>query len=259
MKFTIQANIGESDQVIYNGIRNLPHQYVKIIPFSHELITDIPLEGTDYIPYGSTTLSNIAVERKWTGVHANLNVMNYRTARANHKHMLNDNVVTVDQALDFLAQQEANTKWFCRPSNDLKQFAGHTTTTKALVDWLKDAMEIQTSECPTGLDSSTEIVVSSVKPINMEWRWFIVGGQIVAGSTYRVRNQLRSILERNPEVIAEAQNLADIWLPDSCVVMDTALLATGEVKVIEFNSINSSGFYAVDPGVVFNALYDYHK
>jgi ATP-grasp domain, R2K clade family 3 len=62
----------------------------------------------------------------------------------------------------------------------------------------------------------------------------------------------------DPEVIAEAQAFADKWLPLDCIVMDLALLTTGEVKVIEFNAINSSGFYACDVKKIFKALWEYH-
>jgi len=51
--------------------------------------------------------------------------------------------------------------------------------------------------------------------------------------------------------------MANKWLPYDCVVMDIAELATGEYKVVEFNSINSSGFYEHNITAVVEALSNY--
>jgi hypothetical protein len=58
-------------------------------------------------------------------------------------------------------------------------------------------------------------------------------------------------------MIDEAQELANKWLPDQCCVMDLALVED-ELKVIEFNCINSSGFYDHDVDAIFKALWKYH-
>jgi len=47
---------------------------------------------------------------------------------------------------------------------------------------------------------------------------------------------------------------ADKWLPNRNVVMDLALV-DNELKVIEFNCINCSGFYNHDVRKIFDALY----
>ena len=81
--------------------------------------------------------------------------------------------------------------------------------------------------------------------------------KIVSGSMYRIHNQPYRLREIEKTIIDKAQALADIWLPMDCVVMDTALV-DGCIKVIEFNTINSSGFYDNDVGAVFKSLWEYH-
>jgi hypothetical protein len=92
----------------------------------------------------------------------------------------------------------------------------------------------------------------------MEYRWFIVGGKIISGSIYRKNDALYKERVIDSNTILTAQKLADMWLPHECCVMDTALIGT-ELKVVEFNCINCSGFFDHDISAVFKALWDYHN
>jgi hypothetical protein len=73
---------------------------------------------------------------------------------------------------------------------------------------------------------------------------------------YRIRGQRLVKREVDADVIAEAQRLADKWLPNQTCVMDLALTDEG-VKVIEFNCFNSSGFYYHDIRAVAEAVTNY--
>jgi len=51
-----------------------------------------------------------------------------------------------------------------------------------------------------------------------------------------------------------ARKFAEGWLPSQNIVMDIAELRTGEFKIIEFNSLNSSGFYCAEIDKIVVAL-----
>ena len=262
MKFLIQHNLMANEQLqkIEAAIRNVPHEFVGLIPFSHEITSETPLNGTAYIPYGSTLLTSLAHSMMFQGLHFNLNTFNYGAALKNRDDMLNLNVVTLAQAIDWLnitRKINPDSQWFVRPSYDLKQFSGQVIGARECYDWFKDMLECATSGSYK-LEPDTEIVLCEPQKISAEWRWFIVGRKIVSGSMYRAHGQMRQIRELNANVIKEAQMLANKWLPDDCVVMDTALV-DGQVKVIEFNCINSSGFYDNDVEAIFTALWKYHN
>lgn len=123
-------------------------------------------------------------------------------------------------------------------------------------DWLLDAMECSSSGSYQ-LDKNDKVVISPVRNIQAEWRYFIIDRKIVSGSMYRAYGRLRKQEELNEDVLKEAQSFADNWLPHECCVMDLALV-DDEVKVIEFNCINSSGFYDNDVNEIFNKLYQYN-
>jgi len=242
---------------IINAVRTYPHEFVEVIPFSYEIHTNTELVGTDYIPYGSTLFTNIACMKQLKGLHFDLDQFNYAAALSNRTDMLNQNVMVVTEAIEFLSHQPKESFWFARPSQDLKHFSGAVNTA---IEW-KDALTDMVACASSGsyrLDASTEVVVCPPQEIDCEWRWFIVGGKIVTGSIYRIHNQLRSIEELDQTVIDEAQELANGWLPDSCCVMDVALVGD-TVKIIEFNCINSSGFYACNVDKIFAALWEFHN
>lgn len=79
----------------------------------------------------------------------------------------------------------------------------------------------------------------------MEWRYFVVGGRIVTGSSYRFKGQPDQKRELDADVLAEAQALADLWLPHRCCCMDVAL-CENQPRVVEFNCLNATGFYDHD-------------
>lgn len=259
MKFIVQHNLINEGQLrqVADAIRPYPHMFVGVIPFSREITTDEPIDGAEYIPYGSTLLTTLGSEKNWTGLYFDLNKMNYRHFRDNRSDMLNDGVMSVADAVEFLTAQDPASMWFTRPSLDLKQYSGQVMPAGEIVEWFKSMMAA-VGGGTYYMDPNSEVVISSPKEISAEWRWFIVDGKIISGSMYRAHGQLRKLRELDQPVIDEAQALADKWLPMNCVVMDTALVGD-EIKVIEFNCINSSGFYDNDIDAVFKALWEYHE
>ena len=260
MEFLIQHNLMSEEQLklTHDAVKEFPHRFIGLIPFSHEITCDTPLIGKDFIPYGSTLLTNLAYEWGWTGLHFDLSRFNYEAATHNRTDMLNDEyIMSLKDAISFMKASRKGRDWFIRPSEDLKQFAGQVIEAWECADWLEDAMLCDTSGS-YHLDADTTVVIAEPKNLKAEWRWFIVDGKIVDGSMYRAHNQLIKKHEIDSEVIQEAQELADVWLPDACCVMDTALTDCG-VHVVEFNCINSSGFYGHDVAKIFQALHKFHN
>lgn len=244
---------------VKGAVANYPHQFVGMIPFSREITTDEPLVGQDYIPYGSTLMTTVASQGLgWKGLFFDLDTFNYSAALHNRNDMLNNSVIRLDSAiriLDVAVEQDPKRLYFTRPSHDLKQFSGQVIEAKECRDWFKDMLECGSSGSYK-LEADTPVVLCFPQNIQAEWRWFIVGGKVISGSMYRAHGQLRKERAVEQALFDEAQKFADGWLPAPCCVMDLALV-DGEIKVIEFNCINSSGFYDNDIPAVFKALYEY--
>lgn len=261
MKFVIQHNLMSEQQLskTKRAVEPYPHVFVGLIPFSHEITSSEPIEGTNFIPYGSTLMTNVTKELGWRGLHFDLSKFNYEAAMSNRGDMLNGwMILTIEEYLKALNENiDPKVDIFIRPSEDLKQFAGQVMNAQDCLDWLTDVVSLPPDSGSYYLPLDTKIVVDFPKNIQAEWRWFIVDGKVVSGSMYRRKGQLFQKRETDEATIHEAQQFADGWLPDPCCVMDLALV-NNEVKVIEFNCINSSGFYDNDVDAIFKALYDYH-
>ena len=156
-----------------------------------------------------------------------------------------------------MRNQHPALSWFTRPSLDLKQYSGMVISSKNCVEWLQDIIKHDTSTA-SGITSDTKIVLCETCDIQAEFRWFIVDRKVVSGSMYRHNGQLVSIRADEPDVVNEAQKFADGWLPHDNCVMDLALVG-GNMKVIEFNCINASGFYNHDTTTIFKKLYEYYE
>jgi len=259
MKFIIQYNLINNKQLmqIKDVVEKYPHEYVGVIPFSKEITSDEPLNGTEYIPYGSTSLIERTCGLGWKGCYFDLNTFNYKTFTDNRDDMLNNNVLTIKDAMEFLKTQPENNLWFTRPSKDLKQFTGRVASSESCLKYFTNALLVDTSSVAQ-LKPDTEIVLSEPRNIDAEYRWFVIDRKVVSGSMYRNNGYLFKQRVTDKKMIDEAQTFADKWLPHDNCVMDLALV-NGKVKVIEFNCLNGSGFYDNDIDAVFEAMWNYEK
>jgi len=195
--------------------------------------------GNNFIPYGSTALLTAAWGH-WQHIFFNPETFNVETYNKKHPRMLNSDALIMSLSAAKILANRTNREWFIRPVDDSKSFAGERLTSAELTEWVA---QLESNDCE--LKTDTLIALSAPKTISMEWRYFIVGGKIITGSVYRRNGVPLLQIELDQEVLAEAQALADMWLPYECCVMDTALYR-GDLYVVEFNSLNSSGFYDHD-------------
>jgi len=246
--WVIQSNKIKTSQtlLLIEALSRLGEPFVDVaVDTETGLLTEVPEElGTDLIPYGSTYLVKVAQQLGWRHLFFDEEKFNVAAWLKNRPDMLNadakiSTIAAVRRDIGPLLMMHP-VDLFIRPTRDLKDFAGHVIKTDEFARW---ADRLAVGDCE--FDDTLEIAVSVVKPIQMEWRYFIVDGQIVTGSVYRHGGQPLRQRELDGEVLAEAQTMADIWLPHPCCCMDLALCG-GELRVVEFNGLNASGFYDHD-------------
>ncbi|MEV7345968.1 ATP-grasp domain-containing protein [Streptomyces sp. NPDC093544] len=105
---------------------------------------------------------------------------------------------------------------------------------------------------PDAVDDGTPVLVSDIVAFAVEYRLFLLDGQVRTASRYFEHGELAvAPLDEDPrgdEVLAFAARLAEAGLP-SAVVVDVGLV-TGEDRrwaVVEANAAWASGHYACDP------------
>ena len=227
--------------------RKLPFVPVGHIPFSHEITG---LESMDLtLPsmfYGSVQLTRqlaatpsipkcTLFEEDW---------FDPREWRGKRTDLLNEiqSVVPVSYIREWWCKQPV----FIKPEDPIK-FKGQVLEPEK-EDW--DNWLIEHSH----LDGEDLIVISPVQKIDKEWRFFVLDGQIITGSLYKRDGYLCVREPITEEVWQVARNATKQWLPSPNIVMDIALLRSGQYKVIEFNCFNSSGFYNCDVGKIVDYM-----
>ena len=200
---------------------------------------------------GSSKLTRIVQNNGWLGAFFDPETFDTRAWVKNRTDMLNADILSTSfQTLgeDF-RYPDPRREYFLRPCKDLKAFSGLVMQACDIVNWAEEICGTETQ-----LKPEAEISIAPYQHISAEWRHSVVDGRVVTSAMYRRDGQMHVENEQDTQVIREAQRMADAWLPNSSVVMDVALLADGSVKVIEFNCINSSGFYKHDVSALVQAL-----
>lgn len=205
------------------------------------------IEGrTDIIPYGSCSMmrrlgaQNVA----WKGLMSDPKIMNMENYLANRQDMLNSDASIVPlsgvrEELSRRAEIYGEQEWFVRPNQDLKSFKGEIIYARDVHSFC-DALEKNVE--PLYPDSGA--FISTPKKIDWEWRFFVIGGRVITGSTYKIGDRLKQEnVDHNGFLRQVAQSFARRWLPYPCVAMDLCF-SDDKFHVVEFNSINASGVYA---------------
>lgn len=134
-----------------------------------------------------------------------------------------------------------------RPDRDDKAFTG------GIYDAQSWANMLQERGVALGGDVlSIPCWLSPKRDIAGEIRCWFVGGETVEASYYRKDGEHVRERVRDMGLIGTAAALGEIYLPCDNVVLDIAL-HEGDVSVLEFNPIHSSGWYAADVDRILGA------
>lgn len=247
MQWVIQNNLfnerGITDLLSVLEYQRRNVTLVEVIPFSHELVP-VPEVQNPIVVMGSTTLVKIAQTYGWApGVWFNDNFRFEAWFRHYGQDLLNaDSVVCRFEDVAFEGSV------FIRPCEDLKQFAGSIVDDDEFSKWREKVLAYGDT-----LNADTMVTYAPVKTIYSEYRFFVVKGEVVTGSRYKLGNRVLPSPDVDPEVLVYVKRMVQQWQPDEAFVIDIAMTDAGP-KVIEINNLNSSGFYAIDVGTLISSI-----
>ena len=141
---------------------------------------------------------------------------------------------------------------FVKPTSDLKAFAGIQVEAGGTV-----AQALSGATQDNSLSDDELILIAPLHHIAHEYRSFVVNGEIVDTCSYRSCGRLKwdkSIPDEKKAIVTFHDGIADMYRPHHTYVMDTAMLSSGEFKVIEYNCLNCSGKYECNRADIFKAL-----
>lgn len=139
---------------------------------------------------------------------------------------------------------------FLRPVEDTKSFSGTIfQTNNDFVLW-KNQKILQNKDI---LNLNTNVVLSPLKTIYKEMRFFIVDKTIISASIYKQNGQnfISNIIDEDARNFTKSQ--IQKWQPARAFVIDIAQTDNG-FKIVEINCINCSGFYACDAQSIVMAI-----
>jgi len=203
--------------------------YTVVLFANGEMTPDVDPAGPVYV-CGAWNAKELAERRGWfPGSFLNENFSVEVWSDRLSGELLNDRVTyTTVEAL------QLERPMFVRPAEDTKAFDGAVFTPEAF-DTLRENNSLR----------DIRVCVSPPRDIMREYRLFFVSGRVVTGSLYKRAGEIALSSDVDPEAITYAEAVADRWSPAPAFVMDVAL-ASDRYWVVEFNNINSSGFYAAD-------------
>lgn len=148
---------------------------------------------------------------------------------------------------------------FIRPIEDSKSFSGKIFTKDEFLEWQHKVCKLE-EDYGGGLHKNSLIQMAFPKTIYAEYRFWIIKGQIVCASLYK-RGQTVIHSDEVPDHIHHfVRERVLEWQPLDAFVIDVAEVPNLDavrwshgdqdkphwLKIVEINTINSSGFYACD-------------
>ena len=226
----------------------LPYEIVKVRPFLEDF--EFETDRKDIFCFGSVKMSRLATKYGWfPGSLLNEN-HDYRVYSKYYK----ENLLNYDSIIQKFGDDINLNLFFARPCEDTKTFTGKVYTKES---WLELKENFIKSGQESSLTNDTEIQVSSVKDVTKEFRFWIVGGEVITGSLYRNGYWVNysnivddGALEFCKEMVKIYQ-LADAFVMDICEVIINEEI---EYKIIECGCINSAGFYKANMPKLIEAI-----
>ena len=228
---------------------DLQHQLVKIVPFTRDILFE-PIETKNAFCFGAVKMAHIASDYGWNpGSFYNEN-HDYRVYAPHYKeNMLNYNSMICKFGDEFVPPGYL---FFARPCEDTKTFTGQVFTKESWDEFVKWNL---TNGYTTSLNKDTAIQISSIKEIQREIRSWIVKGELVTASQYRIGR--RTVYQEctEPYILDYIREMVKIYQPAEAFVLDVAMIED-KMKIVELGCINCAGFYEANIPKLIGKLED---
>ncbi|MBA3458015.1 MAG: ATP-grasp domain-containing protein [Deltaproteobacteria bacterium] len=217
---------------------------VTLVPFS-PLLPEVPpdIEGGAIVCYGASFVPRVADRTSWKpGIFFDRDTFRWSTMCARWQELMfssEGRSMTLDGAIEALDDGARSS--FVRPDADDKLFDGG----------VYDAQTLRVVS--KGAARESAVIVAEPRPIDAEWRCFVIDREVVDSSEYRRAGQPSLRRGAPPRVIELAEQAAARWVPAAVTCIDIA--SSGDrFGIVEANCFNASRFYAVDTRTVLERV-----
>ncbi len=212
-----------------------------VVPKIGELIPEPLIGHKNVICIGSYSMRHVALRNSWIPGVFDLFSQDFEQQREHWgEHMLNfHSVVCSLEDARFSVDQ-----MFVRPTTDTKYFSGRVFDAETFRTWQRTICDLDAKH-GTSLTPKTQVQLSNPVAIYAEYRFWVVAGEIVTQSLYKRGSQVMYSSEVDQRVVAFVKARISEWSPHETFVIDACDSERG-MKIVEINTLNSSGFYAAD-------------
>ncbi len=251
MHWILQENIYQEEkwnELVHHLERmNISHSIHKVVPFSGELIPDIELNEKVWA-MGSLSMGRTCRQKGWLpGV---IELPDFKIQR----HNWGDKLFNYDAGIwdiEFLKYAKLPDFYpeecFIRPIDDSKLIKGQIMTKEEIHQWARDLQQHE-------IEIATEFLIAPPKKIQCEARFWMVDGEVVTYSLYKLGSTIvynRKLVDQDMIWFANGMGthpmiIPKVWQPAKAYCLDLCRTEDNQIKIVEINSINSSGLYDCD-------------
>ena len=270
MHYLVQENIFKErnyEMILeYLSRMGLSYDKVSIVPFTEDIkirVEDENGELKEYLDFetphknifcfGSVKFAHISKDKGWSpGSMFNENHDFEVYSKYYGDKLLNYDCIV--QSLTDPKPESLPNLYFARPCKDTKLFTGQVFFKAETWEEMKDGLLKNNTHRDV---SNDRIMFSKLREICFETRCWIVDGRVITMSEYR--RGTKTIYKNSDDDLhlkERVQKLVDIYQPAKAFVMDVCetLEEPGELKIVEINCINCSGFYGGNLPLVIDKL-----
>jgi len=219
MKWLIQEmlNNGENVERMRGAVRECKEEFLLVTMNQNHTFTvldsetRIPLDDSEKVLHDF--LSNGAItgygSKKFDRYLQQLQVSPGSFSNGNFemeviRERIGDELLNADYQIGELYELEPKwEKFFIRPTGNTKLFGGMVVTREELREWKKRENH------PGSSYIGQSLMISELKEIEAEYRFFVVNGSLITGSSYIVNGQ-RDITKKPPaEIVSYAQHMVN--------------------------------------------------
>jgi hypothetical protein len=219
------------------------HDAIALIPLSPELPA-LPFAADQHaiVCMGPGFVPRVKAATSWQpGIYFDPGTFRWSVMAAHWRELMFTPDGVASTARDVLDALDTSGPMFVRPDEDSKAFDGGTYA---------DAAELRAALGAT--DLTTPVIIGRARPVDAEWRCFVVGGTIVDASEYR-RAGRPSLHRGAPPRVLDLVDAALVrWSPSAVTCIDVASSGDG-FGIVEANCFNAARLYAADPMTVLAA------
>lgn len=232
---------------LLNVLTRLDIPFLLVGVHDNQITPDLSIDNTlPIITNGSIMLSNIAKNRNWQpGSLINEN-FSYEVWANEYKHLILNKHAIVSSIKDAKITSD---HIFVRPILDNKTFNGRVFNREEFLQFQNDSINGNKSSPKP----ETQILLSQPKKIGQEHRHYIVDGEVITSSRYKLAGQPNFLEGCDENVLKIVKEAINIWTPARAFVLDT-YIAGNEIGIVEIGSICHAGLYEADLMKLVNAL-----